>query len=383
MLQRPWRGRPLVYFDSAATALKPTAVLDAVLRFFREQTANVHRAAHGLGEAATQEFERARAVIAAFIGASPDEIAFTRSATESINLVAASFAGLGARVASPAGEHHSNLLPWRRGPHVSLPMMEDGSLDLAGAQSLFRRQPPKLIACSTISNVTGARTPVEGLMEAARNVGALVLLDLCQGIGHEPVHVKALGCDFAVFSGHKLLGPSGVGVLYAARTVQHLLQPLLLGGSMVRAVGLADHQALPFPHGLEAGTPNIEGVIGLAAACEYLASVGLTAIAHHTRALLGRMRAGLAELPGVRMLGPSPEATTQTSIISFTADSVPSHALARVLCDEFSIMVRSGYHCAEPLHRACGWPESVRASLHLYNTHDEVRTVLDALRAVL
>lgn len=373
-------GRPLIYLDSAATTLKPNAVIDAVSRFYRESVAGVHRAVHRPSEAATARFEGARETIARFIGADAHDVAFTRNATEALNVVAASFVERGPAAVALA-EHHSNLLPWRRGALRPLPTTPEGVIELDGAARVLRAGGVKLVAFSAVSNALGVRQPAEALIDAAREAGALSLVDLSQDVGHRPLDVRDLGCDFACFSGHKMLGPGGVGVLYARREAATLLSPLLLGGSMVHEVHADGHRAQAFPWGLEAGSPNVEGVIGLAAACDYLEDVGLAGIEAHLAALSGKLRAGLAGIEALRVHG-SP-AVAADGIVTFWTDDMPAHGVARVLSERFGIAVRSGFHCAQPAHEALRLPETVRASLHLYNTAEEIDALLDALRRIV
>ena len=346
LLTRRINDRPIIYLDSAATSLKPQVVIDAVTRFYTECTANVHRAVHTLSEEATEAFEEARATVARFIGADDREVAFTRNATEAINVVAASRReGV---VAIPLSEHHSNQLPWRQSEWCPLGLLPSGEIDLAIARRTLRDVQPSLVAFSTVSNALGTPLPVAELTAAAREIGAEVLLDISQSVGHGPVDVAEYDCDFACFSGHKMLGPSGVGVLYQRENVHSYLRPLLTGGSMIQAVHSDHYVVQPFPWGIEAGTPNIEAVLGLAAACEYLDQFELSEILAHGRTLVHAARAGLHEIKGIHVLG-NPEVPSD-SIVAFTVDGMPAHGVARQLSNRFTIMARSGYHCAQPLH---------------------------------
>lgn len=374
LLQRRIEGRPVVYLDSAATALRPQRVIDGVLRYYTQCTANVHRAVHQLSEEATLEFENARERIARFIGAEAREIAFVRHATEALNLVARSLPE-GAVVAVPDSEHHSNLLPWRRNPVLRLAVGNDGGVDLDQATAAMRARPPALLTLSPVSNALGTRQPVADLVGLARELGAAVMLDVSQCIGHEPVDVMELDCDYLCFSGHKMMGPGGVGVLYVKGGCEGKLRPLLVGGSMVLNVGVEDHELQAFPWSLEAGTPNIEGVLGLAEACKYLDEIGLREIAEHNQALSLGLRAGLREIPRVTIHSGAEAA----AITSFSLAGLPAHGVARLLSNRHSIMVRSGYHCAQPLHQIANLPESVRVSVHLYNTPEEIRACVDAI----
>ena len=379
ILEREVGGRPLIYLDSAATSLKPQVVIDAVTGFYTRYTANVHRAVHALSEEATEAFEEARATVARFLNAETREIALVRNATEAINVVAHSLRNRGP-VVMPLSEHHSNLVPWRAGHAVVLDALPSGEVDLGRASQTIAEIKPALVTVSTVSNGLGIRLPVAELTEAARQVGAYVMLDLSQSVGHEPVDVRALDCDYACLSGHKMLGPSGIGVLYQREGLEHTLEPLLVGGSMVHEVHVDGQEYRPFPWSMEAGTPNIEGAIGLAAACEYLACVGLEAVQSHCRNLTTTARAQLAALPKVKVYGRA--AIASDSIVTFSVNGVAAHGVARMLSNRFGIMVRSGYHCAQPVHEACGMSESVRASVHLYNTLGEIEAFVKGVSVI-
>lgn len=380
LLQREVNGNPVIYLDSAATTLKPQAVIDAVLRFYTEYTANVHRAVHLLSEEATEAFEGARERLARFIGAESREIVFLRHATEALNLVAASLP-VGSLVAVGDGEHHSNLLPWRGKALLRLPIDAAGGIELNEAAELMRARRPALLTMSTIGNALGTRQRVAELSTLAREVGALVLLDVSQSIGHEPVDVSKLDCDFLCFSGHKMLGPGGVGILYARSGKEAFLQPLLQGGSMVMNVGIESCELQPFPWCLEAGTPPIEAVLGLAAACDYLDSIGLEEIHAHNAVLSERLRSGLTGIARVEQHG-GEGAEGAADIVNFSIAGLEAHGVARLLSNRYGIMVRSGYHCAQPLHELCGLPETVRASVHLYNSVEEIDVLVEALGTV-
>lgn len=379
VLTRQVLGRSVVYLDSAATSLKPRAVIDALTRFYSEYTANVHRAVHALSEEATEEYEEARAKVARFINADAREVAFTRNATEALNVVAHTVRELGP-VAMPASEHHSNLLPWRSGTAVTLPVDADGRVDPARIRARLAETKPALVTFSSVSNALGTVLPVGEMTRWAREIGAYVMLDLSQSVGHEPVDVRGLDCDWAVFSGHKMLGPSGIGVLYQREGVKHPVQPLLIGGSMVHAVHVDDVEYRPFPWCLEAGTPNIEGAIALGAACEYLQGVGLERIHDHGTRLIATACNGLSSLRSVTVLGS--EELRSSSIVTFRVGATAAHGVARILSNRFGIMVRSGYHCAQPFHEANKLPETVRASVHLYNTDEEIGRLVEAVGVV-
>ncbi|XOV89171.1 MAG: aminotransferase class V-fold PLP-dependent enzyme [Pseudomonadota bacterium] len=376
ILRRRLGELPLIYLDSGATSLKPQCVIDAVTGFYSECTANVHRSVHRLSEEATDRFEASREAVARFLNADSREIAFTRNATEALNLVAARTQS--GPVALTVVEHHSNLLPWLAQEHFFLELDEYRRIDLEKAEAAISQKRPSLVTLATISNALGIRHPVEELIRIAHQYGSEVLLDLSQSVGHEPVDVFELDCDFACFSGHKMLGPSGVGVLYQKEGGRNPVLPRLLGGEMVHQAHIDSFEARPFPWGVEAGTPNIEGVIGLGAAVGYLDRVGVPAIRQHTAALAARLREGMQKIEGVHLLVPQSVAS-QTGIVTFQMDGMPAQGLARILSNRFAIMIRSGFHCAQPLHEAYGLPESSRASLHLYNTAEEIDLLLEAL----
>lgn len=379
ILTRSVSGKPLVYMDSAATSLKPQPVIDAVVRFYEQCTSNVHRAVHALAEEATEAFEDARSTIAGFVHADAREIAFVRNTTEAVNLVAFNMRDRGA-VAVAMSEHHSNLLPWREGETVMLPLKPDGDIDLEKSLEVIAAARPALVAMSTVNNALGTAAPVEELSRMAREVGAKILLDLSQSVGHAPCDLREIDCDFACFSGHKMLGPSGVGVFFCREECVDGLRPMLVGGSMIHEVHCDSYEPRPFPWLMEAGTPNIEGAFGLAAACDYLEGVGLEAIEAHGRGLTERAVALLRAIDRVTLHGA--EGNCKHNIVSFHVDGMEAHGVARMLSNRFGIIVRSGYHCAQPMHEVCGLPESVRASFHLYNTAEEVDQLAEALSVV-
>lgn len=380
ILERKIDGQRVTYLDSAATSLKPRAVIDAVIGFYSGYSANVHRAVHALSEEATEAFEGARETVARFVNADTREIAFVGNATDALNIVAHTLRGKGP-VVHPLSEHHSNLLPWRAGEVVTLDVLPGGELDLEKAIRRMREVKPALLTMSTVSNALGNKLPVAELTACAHEVGAYVMLDLSQSVGHEPVDVRALACDFACFSGHKMLGPSGVGVLFRREDLADAIQPILVGGAMVHEVHVDSHTYQAYPWGIEAGTPNIEGVIGLAAACDFLEGVDVGAIRVHCRQLADQARAGLEKLKSVTIYGGTGDARSD-SIVTFTVEGLAAHGVARMLSNRFAIMVRSGYHCAQPFHEACGIPETVRASMHLYNTAEEIRALVEAVSIV-
>ncbi|MGH3788940.1 MAG: cysteine desulfurase [Pseudonocardiaceae bacterium] len=384
-------SRPLVYLDSGATSQRPRQVLDAERAFLEQHNAAVHRGAHQLAEEATDAYESARARIAAFVGVDPGEVVFTKNATEGINLVAYALSnctGAGAavqRFAVAEGdeivvtemEHHANLVPWqelcrRTGATLRWYGVTDGGrLDLDTLQLSERT---KMVAFTHQSNVMGTVPPVAELVRRAREVGALTLLDACQSVPHTPVDFTALDVDFAVFSGHKMLGPSGVGVLYGRRELLEALPPFLTGGSMIELVKMEGSTYAPPPQRFEAGVPMTSQAVGLGAAVDYLSAVGMERISEHERVLAEQALAGLSEFSGLRIIGPT-DTEDRGGAVSFVLDDVHAHDAGQVL-DDLGIAVRVGHHCAWPLHRRFGLAATVRASFALYNTPAEVDALL-------
>ena len=398
-------GHRLVYLDSGATTQKPTQVLDAEREFLEQSNAAVHRGVHALSEEATEIYEAARARVAAFVGAAPDEVVFAKNATEGVNLVAYAMSnaatagpeadrfrlGPGDEVLVTEMEHHANLVPWqelcrRTGATLRwFGFTDDGRLDLSGIDGLLTER-TKVFAFTHRSNVLGTVPPVALLARRAREVGALTVLDACQSVPHGvvgsgPVDFAALGVDFAVFTGHKMLGPSGVGVLYGRRELLEALPPFMTGGSMIRTVHMEETTFAASPRRFEAGMPMTSQVVGLAAAVDYLSAVGMSDIAEHEQQLAGAALRGITEIPGVRVLGPT-EMVDRGGAISFVVDGVHAHDVAQVL-DSSGIAVRVGHHCAWPLHRRLGVQASVRATFYLYNDTDEVSALLDGVRQAL
>ena len=382
--QRP-HGQRLAYLDSASTTLKPQVVIDAVADVARQQAGNVHRAVHALAEAATVAFDAARDEVAGWLGAAADEIVFTSGTTASINLVAQTWGrrqlGPGDAVVVSALEHHSNLVPWQlvcaeRGATLRVaPLDDDGRIDVAALTALLDPR-VKLVAIGHLSNVLGTVAPVAAIAAAAHAVGAVVLVDGAQAVAHLPVDVGELGCDFYACSGHKVYGPTGTGVLWGRRTLLAAMPPWQGGGEMVASV---DEQAARFrdpPQRFEAGTPNIAGVIGLAAAVRWWRAIDHDARRAHEAAVHARLVAGLRGLPGIRVLG-RPDA----AVAAFTVDGVHPHDVATIL-DGDGVAIRGGHHCAEPLHRRLGLAASARASLGLYSGDDDVDALLAGLARV-
>jgi cysteine desulfurase / selenocysteine lyase len=400
ILSRTGRGgRPLVYLDSGATSQKPRQVLDAERDFYTTHNSAAHRGAHLLGEEATDAYEAARARVAAFIGADAGEIVFTKSATEAINLVAyvmsnAATAGPGAarlrvgpgdEVLVTEMEHHANLVPWqqlceRTGATLRwLGVTPEGRLDLSNAAELINRR-TRIVAVTSQSNVTGVNPPVAEIARLAHQSGALVLTDAAQSVPHRPVDVRELGVDFLAFSGHKMLGPYGLGALFGRRELLEQMPPFLTGGSMIEVVRMEGSTFLPPPHRFEPGVPPAAQAAGLAAACDYLSALGMENVAAHEESLTTRALGALGAIPGVRILGPL---TTQDrgSAVSFDVAGVHPHDVGQVL-DELGIAVRADHHCAWPLHRALGLAATTRATFYVYNTHEEVDALADGVRYV-
>ena len=397
ILQKVMRGgNQLAYLDSGATSQRPLPVLDAERDFLLNSNGAVHRGAHQLMEEATDAYEDGRADIAAFVGADPDELVFTKNATEAINLVSYALGdtrfdgaiGPGDVIVTTELEHHANLIPWQelalltgaklRWYSVIPDGPEAGRLDL---DSLALDERVKLVAFSHHSNVTGAIAPVAELVARARAVGALTLLDACQSVPHQPVDLHALDVDFAAFSGHKMLGPTGIGVLYGRRALLDAMPPFLTGGSMIETVTMEQTTYAPAPQRFEAGTPMTSQVVGLAAAARYLNQIGMATVEAHEAELVGAALTGLSSIDGVRVIGPD-SLSHRGSPVSFVVDGVHAHDVGQVLDDD-GVAVRVGHHCAWPLHRRFGIAATARASFAVYNTMDEVdRLVAGVRRAV-
>lgn len=383
ILQRQVHGKPLVYLDSAASAQKPKAVIEAMTHAMEHSYANVHRGLHTLANETTEAFEGARGKVAAFIGAAPPEIVFTKGGTEAINLVAA---GLGASLTAgdeivlTEMEHHANIVPWhflreRKGVVLKFtPITDDGRLDLEAFQRLLGPR-TKVVALSHMSNVLGTINPVTDLTRMAHEAGALVLLDGCQAIVHKPIDVKAIDAEFYVFSGHKLYGPTGIGILYGKAERLAALPPYQGGGEMIGQVTLEAITYADPPHRFEAGTPPILEAIGLGAAIDWLSGVDRMAVAAHEHRLYARVRERLAGANWLKVLGEAPD---KGAILSFTVDGAHAHDVAQIL-DRYGVAVRAGTHCAEPLMRRFGVTSSARASFALYNSEDEADAFVDAL----
>jgi cysteine desulfurase / selenocysteine lyase len=383
ILARQVNGHPLVYLDSAASAQKPRAVIEAMSRAMEHSYANVHRGLHTLANETTEAYEAARAKVAVFIGAETNEVVFTKGGTEAINLVAAGLGRTlqaGDEIVLTEMEHHANIVPWhflreRQGVVLRFcPISDDGALDLEAFQALLGPK-TRVVALSHMSNVLGTINPVTELTRMAHAAGALVLLDGCQAVVHKPVDVKALDCDFYAFSGHKLYGPTGIGVLYGKAERLEALPPYQGGGEMIGYVTVDEVTYAEPPHRFEAGTPPILEAIGLGAAVDWLGGLDRQAVAEHEHRLYARVREGLAGANWLRVLG---EAPGKGAILSFTVDGAHAHDVAQIL-DRYGVAVRAGTHCAEPLMRRFGVTSSARASFALYNTEHEADVFVDAL----
>lgn len=390
ILQREVRpGVPLVYLDSTATSQKPQIVIEAMDAYYRLSNANVHRGIHALAEEATALYEGARDRIQAFINArSRKEIIFTRNATEAINLVARAWgrANLtaGDVIVLTEMEHHSNLVPWQMlaaetGARLEfIPVTGDGLLDLETLDALLALS-PKLLALTQMSNVLGTVNPIPEIAAKAHAAGAVVLVDGAQSVPHFPVDVQSLGVDFLAFSGHKMCGPTGIGVLWGRQALLEAMPPFLGGGDMIRRVYLREFKVNDLPYKFEAGTPSIAEAIGLGAAVDYLTSIGMEAIAAHEHTLTAYALERLEEVPGVKVYGPP--ADKKGGVAAFTLDGVHPHDIAQVL-DRDGVAVRAGHHCAMPLHDRFKLPATARASFYLYTTHADVDKLIEGLYKV-
>lgn len=394
-------GKPLVYLDSGATSQNPRSVLEAEQEFYEQRNSAVHRGAHHLAVEATDAFEDARSTVARFVGVEDDELIWTANATAGLNLLAYSFSnasvgragGEAGRFALKPGdevlvtemEHHANLIPWqelcrRTGASLKyIPLDDAGALRLEEAARLITPR-TRILAFTHTSNVLGNINPVGVLVGMAREVGALVVLDACQSAPHLPLDFKALDVDFAVFSGHKMLGPTGIGAVYGRSELLNAMPPFLTGGSMITTVTMEEAQYLPAPQRFEAGTQPISQAVALAAAANYLSETGMQRIARREAELGQRLVTGLSAIDGVRVLGPRP-GEERTGLAAFDVAGVHAHDVGQYL-DELGIAVRVGHHCAQPLHRRLGLSASTRASTYLYTTSDEVDLLVDAVARI-
>jgi cysteine desulfurase/selenocysteine lyase len=386
-------GNPLIYLDSGATSQKPESVISAEANFYRTINAAVHRGAHLLAEEASEAYESARANVAKFIGANTDEVVFTKSATESLNMVAYSLGNPGSTPHISVGdeivvsemEHHANLIPWqqlakRTGAKLTwFSITKDGRLDLSDISKVITKK-TKIVAITHQSNVFGTIVPLTEITKAAHSVGALVVLDACQSAPHFAIDVKKLDVDFLAFSGHKTLGPTGVGVLWGKAEVLEKLEPALFGGSMVDSVTMEGATWASAPRKFEAGVPNMAQAVGLSAAIDYLNIVGMDKIFEHEQELTQQLLTGLSKISGVNVVGPL-DMKDRGGVISFTVDGVHPHDVGQVL-DQYGIAVRTGHHCAWPLMKKLNLVGTTRASFHLYNDSDDINALLEAIKKV-
>jgi len=389
ILREQAHGHPLIYFDNAATSQKPRAVIDALRHYYEHKNANVHRGLHELSSRATEAYEQARWRVATYLGAaSAEEIVFTRGTTESINLVAQAWGGkfLGADdvILLTEMEHHSNLVPWqllaeRTGARLRfVPVLDDGTLDLEQLSLLLTAE-VKLFAFTHVSNSLGTINPVSELCKRAHAVGALTLVDAAQSAGHLPINVRELGCDFLAFSGHKMCGPTGIGGLYARAEVLDSIPPWHGGGEMIVSVTLEKSAFKKAPHRFEAGTPNIAGAIGLAAAIDYIEQIGRPIIFEHDTHLAHYAAERLAELPGMHVFGPTEQ---RGALVGFVMDAAHPHDLT-TFADQYGLALRGGHHCNQPLMRRFGVPGTTRASFYFYNTTEEIDRMIEILEAAV
>jgi cysteine desulfurase/selenocysteine lyase len=386
-------GKKLIYLDSGATSQKPQSVIDAEVDFYRLHNAAAHRGAHQLAEEATELFENSRQVVASFLGATANEIVFTKSATESLNLLAYAFSNAepGSRFAiGPEHsivvsemEHHANLIPWqqlakRSGAELTwFGVTPDGRLDQSNIDSLITKK-TKIVAITQQSNVLGTINDLSAIISKAHAVGAIVIVDACQSIPHLPVDVKELGADFLTFSGHKALGPTGVGVLWGRYDLLNDLPPFLFGGSMIENVTMTDATWAEAPRKFEAGVPNMAQVIGLAAGLKYLQTIGLKAIHDHEKDLTSYLLSELGKIEGLVVVGPK-DPDLRGGTVAFTVNGIHPHDLGQYL-DSLGIAVRTGHHCAWPLTRALGVPATTRASLYLYNDRADLDALVNGIK---
>ncbi len=382
-------GKPLIYLDSAATSQKPQVVIDAMSAYYERRNANVHRGIHRLAEEATEAYEAARSGIADFIGASSSkEVIFTKNATEALNLVAFSWGRANLKpgdiVLLTEMEHHSNLIPWQLLAAEKdlrlefIPMTEDYLLDLDAYRSKLS-EGPEVVGFTHMSNVTGTINPVAEMTRMAHEAGAVVVLDGAQSVPHMPVDVGSLDIDFMAFSGHKMCGPTGIGVLYGRQQQLEGMPPFLGGGDMIKRVRLRTFDANELPYKFEAGTPPIAEAIGLGAAVDFLREIGMAAILEHEQRIIAQAVERLEEVPGVKVYGPVPE--FRGGVASFTFETAHPHDIASIL-DRHGVAVRAGHHCAMPLHDKLGLPATTRASFYLYNTEEEIDGLIEGLYEV-
>lgn len=387
ILDQDVNGHPLIYFDNAATTQKPREVIQALVHYYERDNSNVHRGLHALSNRATDAYERARLRIAHFVGAAEEEIIYTRGTTESINLVARAWGnqnvGPGDIILLTEMEHHSNLVPWqllaeRRGASLRfIPISEEGTLLLDDLDNLLDG-PVRILSCAHISNSLGTINPVAELCARARAAGVVTLVDAAQSVGHMPVDFAALGCDFLAFSGHKMCGPTGIGILCGRREILEAMPPFLGGGEMIAAAEFLGSSFKEPPYRFEAGTPPIAQAIGLGVAAEFLDRIGRDRIFAHDQLLVRKALGVLARIPGLRILGPR---EGRGGLVSFVLEDVHAHDIVS-LADQYGLALRGGHHCAQPTLKKLGVSSSARASFHFYNTPEEITRMAEILEKI-
>ena len=387
VLRREHHGNPIAYLDSAATSQKPQAVIDAMSSYYERSNANIHRGVYGLAQEATDLYEGARERVAGFCGSESQATIFAKNATEAINLVASAWGrarlGPGDEVLITEMEHHSNIVPWQLACQATgatlrwLPVSAEGEMSLSDLDAALHSGRVRLVSCVHVSNVLGTINPVAEICARARAAGAVTLVDGAQAVPQLPVDVSDIGCDFYVWTGHKVLGPTGIGVLHGRRELLEDMPPFLGGGDMISYVGFEASTWNDLPWKFEAGTSPIAEGVGLGAAIDYLAELGMERVRDHERSLTAYALERLAGLPGLRVLGPL-ETERRGGAISFSLEGIHPHDIAE-LCDREGVCVRAGHHCAQPLMRRLGVPATARASFHVYNTREEVDRLVGAL----
>ncbi|HLV94786.1 MAG TPA: cysteine desulfurase [Candidatus Acidoferrales bacterium] len=388
ILREQVHGHPLVYLDNAATSQKPQAVIDAIRNYYEHDNANIHRGVHFLSERATEEYERARSTAQQFVNAADTrEIIFTRGTTEAINLVAQTYGrkhvAAGDEILVTAMEHHSNIVPWQllceeKGARLRVAPIDDRGELLVGEFEKLLGSRTKIVAIPHVSNALGTINPVEKLVELAHRWNAPVLVDGAQAAPHLPIDVRALGCDFYAFSGHKVYGPTGIGVLYGKAALLDAMPPYQGGGDMISSVTFEKTTYNKLPYKFEAGTPHVSGAIGLGAALDYVNGLGIGEIAAHEEELLAYATAALSAVPDIRLIGTAPH---KAGVVSFVMDGIHPHDIGTIL-DQEGIAVRTGHHCAQPVMQRFNVPATVRASFALYNTKQEIEALVNGIRKV-
>ncbi len=387
ILNQEVNGHPLIYFDNAATSQKPRAVIEALVNYYEKDNSNVHRGLHALSNRATDAYEHARVRLAKYVGANEEEVIYTRGTTEAINLVARAWGdenvGEGDVILLSELEHHSNLVPWqllakRRGATLRyIPITDDGRLILDDLDKLMQG-PVKILSFTHISNSLGTINPAAEICAHAKAAGVTTLVDAAQSAGHMPINVRELDCDFLVFSGHKMCGPTGIGVLYGKKEILNAMPPFHGGGEMISSVGYYESHYKESPYRFEAGTPAICEAIGLGVAADYLDGIGRENIFEHDQNLVSEAMTRLDEIPGLRILGPK---ENRGGLVSFVMESVHAHDIVS-MADQYGLALRGGHHCTQPLLKKLGVPSSARASFYFYNTKDEVDRMVKILTKI-